>query len=268
MRPAPTAPGAPRVRETPPAGRTAPPEARTMARSPAIAIGAAAATVIVIVLAVLLLPKIDFGGAGNAPGPGSTTSNQPAAGSATCAWANDDSPGHSTLGKPPTTVPGTGRATLTLTTNRGTITVDLDRAKTPCAVASLSFLTGKNYYRNTSCHRLDTAISVLQCGDPTGTGAGTPGYLFADENLPTGATPAYRAGDVAMANAGSPWTDGSQFFFVYEDSDLPPGYGIFGHVVTGLDVVKAVAAGGDDGALPGAGGHPTLPLTFTTATVS
>ena len=74
---------------------------------------------------------------------------------------------------------------------------------------------------------------MLQCGDPTGTGSGGPGYQFQDENL-TGAT--YPAGTVAMANAG-PNTNGSQFFIVYKDTQLPPNYTPFGKITGGLDVL-------------------------------
>ena len=74
---------------------------------------------------------------------------------------------------------------------------------------------------------------------------------FADENLPTGKLPTYHAGDVAMANTGSADTNGSQFFFVYDNSQLQANYTLWGHVIEGLDIVKKVAAGGDDGAFEG-----------------
>ena len=66
---------------------------------------------------------------------------------------------------------------------------------------------------------------MLQCGDPSGTGSGGPGYSFADEL--DGSRPT--AGTLAMANAG-PNTNGSQFFIVYDDSPLPPDYTVFGSV--------------------------------------
>jgi peptidyl-prolyl cis-trans isomerase B (cyclophilin B) len=85
-------------------------------------------------------------------------------------------------------------------------------------------------------------IFVLQCGDPTGTGSGGPGYSFNDENL-AGAT--YPAGTVAMANAG-PNTNGSQFFFVTQDTTLRPNYTPFGVVTRGMNVLAKIAAGGED----------------------
>jgi peptidyl-prolyl cis-trans isomerase B (cyclophilin B) len=91
---------------------------------------------------------------------------------------------------------------------------------------------------------------VLQCGDPTGSGSGGPGYEFGLENT-DGAT--YPAGTVAMAHrSGEPGSNGSQFFLVYEDSELPPEYTVFGHITQGLDVLADIAAqgtadGSDDG---------------------
>ena len=106
-----------------------------------------------------------------------------------------------------------------MTTNCGVIKADLYAAKAPHTVNSFLFLASKGYFNDTPCHRLTTSgIYVLQCGDPTGTGSGTPGYSFKDENL-TGAT--YGAGVLAMANSGAN-TNGSQFFINYKDSQLAP----------------------------------------------
>ncbi|MHB8340245.1 MAG: peptidylprolyl isomerase [Mycobacteriales bacterium] len=137
-------------------------------------------------------------------------------------------------------------------TNRGTLTIALNAAKAPCTVNSFEFLAAKNYFTNTPCHRLTTSggLFVLQCGDPTGTGQGGPGYTIPDENL-TGAT--YPAGTVAMANTGQPHTGGSQFFIVYKNSTLPPQYTPFGTVTAGLNVILGVAA---KGATPVGDGKP------------
>src|SRR4051794_25717230 len=116
--------------------------------------------------------------------------------------------------------------TVTMRTNRGTVTFDMFGAKAPCTVNSFRRLAAQKYFDKTSCHRLTggATLNVLQCGDPSGTGSGGPGYEFGDENL-TGAT--YKAGTVAMANAGA-GTNGSQFFLVYKDSQLNPNYTPFG----------------------------------------
>src|SRR6202020_1460505 len=104
----------------------------------------------------------------------------------------------------------------TIHTNRGNIVINLRNSKAPCTVNSFVYLAARNYFSNTPCHRLTTSgIYVLQCGDPTGTGEGGPGYKFKDEDL-TGAK--YTAGTVAMANTGAADSNGSQFFFVYKNS--------------------------------------------------
>ena len=142
--------------------------------------------------------------------------------------------------------------TLSLATNRGEIAFTLLTAKAPCTVNSFRTLAAGGYFDKTPCHRLTTqGIFVLQCGDPSGTGSGGPGYAFADENL-TGAT--YPRGTVAMANSG-PGTNGSQFFLVYKDSQLPPKYTPFGRITKGLDLLAKVAAGGS---IPPSDGKPKL----------
>ncbi|GAA5017938.1 peptidylprolyl isomerase [Kitasatospora paranensis] len=134
--------------------------------------------------------------------------------------------------------------TMSLDTSCGKVTIALNAAKAPHTVNSFVYLAGQQYFDHTKCHRLTTeGIYVLQCGDPTGSGSGGPGYQFADENL-TGAT--YPAGTVAMANAGA-GTNGSQFFLVYKDTQLPPNYTPFGKITGGLDVVQNIAGGGVQG---------------------
>ncbi|MGH8894877.1 MAG: peptidylprolyl isomerase [Actinomycetes bacterium] len=150
--------------------------------------------------------------------------------------------------------------TATLVTDRGRITVDMAAAEAPCTTNSFRHLATEGYFDGTSCHRLTTSgIFVLQCGDPTGTGSGGPGYQFAEENVPADAQANYPAGTVAMANAGA-GTNGSQFFLVYEDTTLPPNYTIFGTVTDGLDVVAKVAEAGVEGG--GGDGKPAQPVTL------
>ncbi|MGV0742491.1 peptidylprolyl isomerase [Mycolicibacterium sp. XJ870] len=151
---------------------------------------------------------------------------------------------------------------VSMVTTQGNIGLQLDNAKAPCTVNSFASLAGQNYFNDTPCHRLTTGgLSVLQCGDPTGTGTGGPGYQFANE-YPTNQyqpdNPAlnepvlYPRGTVAMANAGA-GTNGSQFFLVYQDSQLPPNYTAFGKIdETGLATLdKIAAAGAVDGAPDG-----------------
>ncbi len=155
--------------------------------------------------------------------------------------------------------------TSTLSTSAGDLTLTLDGANAPQAVASFVSLADAGYFDGTSCHRLVTSgIHVLQCGDPTGTGTGSPGYAFGPiENPPS--DDVYPAGTVAMARqSGDGESMGSQFFLVYEDSTIPSdvagGYTVFGTITSGLDVVQAVA---DAGTQDGSGdGSPATPVTI------
>lgn len=97
------------------------------------------------------------------------------------------------------------------------------------------------------------ASFVLQCGDPSATGRGGPGYSFPDEKS---ALNSYKQGAVAMANAG-PDTNGSQFFLIYQDSDLPPDYTVFATMdQASIDVIGRIAAEGQDGSNEAGGGVP------------
>ena len=163
---------------------------------------------------------------------------------------------------PPTKPPTKGTATATVTTTQGTMTFTLDRKTTPCTTASFVSLAQQKYFDNTPCHRLTTSgIYVLQCGDPTGTGSGGPGYQFPDE---LSGKEKYSRGVLAMANAG-PNTNGSQFFIVYKDSQLPPSYTVFGTVSKGLSVVDKVAARGVQGG--GSDGKPALPIEIKSVSI-
>jgi peptidyl-prolyl cis-trans isomerase B (cyclophilin B) len=154
----------------------------------------------------------------------------------------------------------------TIKTNRGTIVLDLLNHQATCTVNSFIYLAAKHYFNNSPCHRLTTAgIYVLQCGDPTGTGSGGPGYKFANENL-TGAK--YTAGTVAMANAG-PGTNGSQFFLVYRNSlTLPASYTPFGQIVSGLGIIQNVAKAGTDNSNGNGDGHPKEKVTIKSVTIT
>ena len=161
--------------------------------------------------------------------------------------------------------PRSGAATMRITTNLGPITIAMDRAATPCTVASFAHLAAKHYFDGSQCHRLVTeGLSVLQCGDPTGTGMGRPDYAFADENL---AGARYTRGVVAMANAGA-GTNGSQFFIVFKDGELDPLYTPFGTVTAGLEIVDQVAAGGHDNSIAAGGGKPKIDITIQGLTVA
>jgi cyclophilin family peptidyl-prolyl cis-trans isomerase len=221
----------------PPAGRSG---------RPLLVVGAVAGVLLVV------------GGLGTAillKGGGGEKARKPVAqtraGAATCTYPPANNENVKSVGTPPTRVPAGQPTKATIKTNLGTLELTLDPAAAPCTVNSLAFLVGKGFYNGTSCHRLTTnpTLKVLQCGDPTGTGAGGPSYMFANENT-SGVS--YSRGTVAMANAG-PNTNGSQFFILYDDApDLQADYPVFGKVTSGMDIIDRVAEGGtktgaDDG---------------------
>ena len=166
---------------------------------------------------------------------------------------------------PPSAPAYTASYQATITTNRGTIEVNLLNSKATCTVNSFAHLAEQDYFNNTKCHRLTTeSIYVLQCGDPTGTGTGGPGYEFGSENL-KGAT--YPAGTVAMANTGQPNSNGSQFFLVYKNTPLPASYTPFGTITQGLPVIDAIAKAGSDNANGPGDGHPKENVVIDTVTI-
>jgi cyclophilin family peptidyl-prolyl cis-trans isomerase len=123
-------------------------------------------------------------------------------------------------------------------TNKGDIHLDLNPAEAPMTVNNFVTLARDGYYDGGTFHRVVPGF-VIQGGDPTGTGTGGPGYKFQDEAVKR----PYKAGTVAMANAG-PHTNGSQFFICLEDQPgLPPNYTIFGDTVAGMDVVRNIRVG-------------------------
>jgi len=205
------------------------------------------------------------------PSPSPADSSQPAAAPAQpvaeCAPPGSfrgPGPVFSAAPAPPASPPADQR--WTLATNCGVIVVELDPQAAPATVASLDFLSEQGYYDGTFCHRLTTeGIFVLQCGDPTATGTGGPGYQLAEENLPAAGTANYPAGTVAMARAAEPGTTGSQFFLVYDDTTLNPDYTVVGRVTLGLETLQAIAAAGVEGG--GADGFPTQPVFISQARV-
>ena len=203
-------------------------------------------------------------GAAATPTPATSATSSPK-GTPVCDYIADPATKTATSpGLPPDTK-ATGDHTATIVLTEGTVKIALS-PKAPCTVNSFAFLAGKHFFDSTTCHRLTTSgIFVLQCGDPTGTGSGGPGYTIPDENL-TGAT--YPAGTVAMANTGQPHSGGSQFFLVYKDTQLPPKYTPFGTITSGLDVIQGIAAKGTDNANGDGDGHPNEKVTIKSFTVS
>lgn len=173
--------------------------------------------------------------------------------------------------KPPKmTIDKSKSYTMTLETSCGDIVVALDAENAPNTVNSFNFLASKDFYDGSICHRMSDqpTFSFIQCGDPSGTGAGeAPGYKLAEENT-EGAK--YERGTLAMANTGQPVSTGSQFFLLNKPAtELPPNYTVAGKITKGLDVLDKIIALGTDGAFdpsPG-GGHPKQAVYLEDVTV-
>ncbi len=187
-----------------------------------------------------------------------------------CAYTANPSPATASppaarkVGRPPARPDYKASYTATIHTNRGNIVISLLNSKATCTVNSFVYLAARKYFDNTHCHRLTTSgIFVLQCGDPTGTGSGGPGYRFNDENL---AGAKYVPGTVAMANGG-PNTNGSQFFLVYKYSPLGASYTPFGTITSGLNIIQKVAKVGSDNSGGTGDGHPKEQVVIKSVTI-
>ena len=172
----------------------------------------------------------DSGEARDTSSPSATSSSPVVATGVNCDYVDDGMGAAKPVEPPPNQAEVSGQVSATMATTLGDFHLTLHADAAPCTVNSFVSLAQQGYFDDTTCHRLTTTdesgIAVLQCGDPTGTGTGGPGYSFNDEL--TGSE-AYPAGTLAMANAG-PNTNGSQFFIVYGDTPLDPDYTVFGTV--------------------------------------
>jgi peptidyl-prolyl cis-trans isomerase B (cyclophilin B) len=270
--------------------------AKRRKRRMALGSGIAVVVVILVVFGIVFLTS-NHGSTSNAAGATSTTATPPVkTSSGPCKYTTTPSqpaPKGKDEGMPtdPKPTPNTGTVAVTLQTSQGNIPLSLDRAEAPCTVQSFVYLAQKSYFDATPCHRLtaDQGLSVLQCGDPTGTGEGGPGFTIPDEkpkNLkaaPSSTPPqqgqeapdVYPAGTIAMANTGQPHSGGSQFFLVYADSQLPPDYTVFGTIgAEGMTTLNKIVAGGiTPGTDPNTGqttttdGKPKLAVNILKATV-
>jgi peptidyl-prolyl cis-trans isomerase B (cyclophilin B) len=237
-------------------------------------------------VAVVALSTIGRGGnddpASAAPSDAASATSavaQPAAsGPGTCDYPSDGSAAKENTPPPAEGVSSEGTVSVAVATSAGPIGLTLNRAEAPCTVNSFVSLAGQGYFDGTSCHRLTTGegLKVLQCGDPTGTGTGGPGYTIPDEAPTTlapspsgGGTVTYPRGTLAMAKTAQPNSGGSQFFLVYADSTLPPDYTVFGTIdEAGLATIDTVAAAGTDDSNGTGDGKPKAPIEIQTVTVS
>ncbi|MEU4742833.1 peptidylprolyl isomerase [Actinosynnema sp. NPDC023658] len=255
-----------------------------------IAVVATAVVVVVVAGGAYFLATTDFSKSGDDAAASSTTPAPiqiptevkalptrptPLADPATCEYRPSTEPASKEGTKAPEAgAPASGTATATIKANIGELKLTLDRALAPCAVNSFISLAKQGYYDGSTCHRIGTeGLQMLQCGDPTGTGSGGPGYAFDNETWPE---LTYGRGYLAMANAGTDettkkGTNGSQFFIVYGDAQLSPDYSVFGSLdEAGLKLIDEVARAGHDGSFdpsPG-GGKPNKEVKFESVTVA
>jgi peptidyl-prolyl cis-trans isomerase B (cyclophilin B) len=223
-------------------------------------------------LVVLLLALAGLAGCGGDDDNGDSTAKDTGTSSGTsagptvpCTYPDQPAGKTGNVDPPPTEAPSSGTVDVTMATSVGDLHATLDQKATPCTVNSFVSLAKQGYFDGTQCHRLTTqGIFVLQCGDPTGTGGGGPGYSFDDE---LSGKETYPAGTLAMANAG-PNTNGSQFFIVYADTQLPPSYAVFGTVDdAGVKIVADVAKKGSNEQNAPGDGAPNEKVEFDSVTV-
>ncbi|KKQ28200.1 MAG: Peptidyl-prolyl cis-trans isomerase [Candidatus Magasanikbacteria bacterium GW2011_GWC2_37_14] len=139
-------------------------------------------------------------------------------------------------------------------TSKGEILAELNHEAVPVTVNNFVYLASTDFYNQVIFHRVIDGF-MIQGGDPSGTGAGGPGYKFKDEKF----SGTYERGVLAMANAGA-HTNGSQFFIMHADVPLPPNYTIFGKVVNGLEIVDVIATSPVTYSLMGEASTPVEPV--------
>lgn len=263
---------------------------RKQKRGPYAVVAAAALAIVLIAGGIIFAATRDNGGDQTAQDNSSSQSSQPTTSeeyqplamkrtkplpdTVTCQYNKTTEDAHGATPPPTDNISAKGTAKVALETSQGKIDLTLDREASPCTVNAITHLAQSGFYNNTVCHRLTTnGIHVLQCGDPTASGSGGPGFQFKNE-YPTDETAdkdkqtplKYPRGSIAMANSGAD-TNGSQFFLNYQDSPLPPLYTYFGQIGDeGLKTLDKVAQAGVQGGAQD--GQPAQEVKITKTTVS
>jgi cyclophilin family peptidyl-prolyl cis-trans isomerase len=210
-----------------------------------------------------LLPLITLAllsACGDSPTAEPTESNPPNAG---CPPADGSAPQRQQFDAPPPMCLDDGASyQATITTSLGTLRVNLRADIAPNTVNSFVFLARNHYFDGTTCHRAIQGF-VVQCGDPTASGNGGPGYLIGEE---LDRIEPYQVGSLAMAKTSGATEHGSQFFLITGPNgmSLPQEYTLFGNVVAD-DL--GVLAGLDAVANP-ADGPPLTPIDIVSVTVA
>ena len=163
----------------------------------------------------------------------------------------------------PASLPAGETRTVTIATDKGSITIQVKADLSPIAAGNFVALASCGFYNGVVFHRVVPGF-VIQGGDPTGSGRGGPGYTIKDEPV----TSTYSRGTVAMARSSQPNSVGSQFFIVLADKAREAladpkynNYQIIGSVTAGMETVDAIAAAAD-------AENPTKPIAMTNVTVA
>ncbi|UGT60875.1 protein kinase domain-containing protein [Nocardia asteroides] len=246
--------------------------------------GGVVATLVAAVTITLALPLwllslySATGGASRAGTTSSSSTPPPPPATVDCTYRENGTASAHPVHTPETVqgVRATGTTSATMLTNYGRIGITLRNAESPCTVNSFVSLVQQGYFDDSGCHRLTATfgLNILQCGDPTGTGSGGPGYSFDDEYPVTTAATSYRdyidypRGTVAMAKFGT-GANGSQFFFAHGSTWQPPEYTIFGSIdEEGMSTLRSIVAAGHDYSRSADDGSPRQPVVIDSVTVN
>jgi peptidyl-prolyl cis-trans isomerase B (cyclophilin B) len=213
-----------------------------------------------VLLACLALVASGCGSSSSKDGNGSSTSA-----TGECKYIKSGQPAARKVKFPSSTPTETGSVKVEIGTNFGDVAAVLDAKNAPCAVNSFLSLAKQGYYDKTNCSRVafnsQGPFAIVQCGDPTGTGAGAPGYRFAEEV--TGKE-TYSAGVIAMAKASTPASTGGQFFIALADTQLGPEYTVLGKLSTqGLKTMRKAGLAALKGKTDGYDGPPATKVELT-----
>lgn len=199
----------------------------------------------------MLLTVLVLTGAGCNKAGAPTTSSTPTT-TATDSSTTSTAPAMSEPLKYPGTRPAAELSKkVRIKTTKGDIVIQIDPEAGPNAASNFLYLVEQGFYDGIIFHRVIPNF-MIQGGDPTGTGFSGPGYTIPDDkvSLPRQTLPVnggtitlstYKKGLVAMARTGAPNSGGSQFFVMVDDSQLPPEYAVFGHVIEGQAVADAIS---------------------------
>jgi len=189
-----------------------------------------------VLVAIALLGAVGLAACGGDDDGGGATPDNTSEGGSVSKLAQCQRTGEKSFPAPETVIDPEKTYVATIQTDKGNIVLELFAKDTPVTTNNFVFLSCKGYYDGVTFHRVIPGF-VAQGGDPTGTGAGGPGYTIPDEQ---DAASFDAPGMLSMAKAG-PNTTGSQFFITYAPAQrLDPDFTVFGRVTEGMDVLEQI----------------------------